>query len=36
MTEVLTAFIKAPRSTQILTILMLALLVALPIVPHFF
>ncbi|GCM06690.1 hypothetical protein BvCms565_02050 [Escherichia coli] len=36
MTDVLTAFINAPRSTQILTVVMLALLVALLIVPHLF
>lgn len=36
MTDVLTAFIKAPRATQILTVIMLALVVAIPIVPHLF
>lgn len=36
MTDVLTAFIKASRATQILTVIMLALVVAISIVPHLF
>lgn len=35
MTEVLTAFINAPLTTQVLTVILCLILLALMVVPHF-